>query len=797
MRELFSDLSNWIWLEGAPGVNCYVQFRQEFHPEGEGSMELHISAEGQYAVYINGEYVPSTQYPDYPFYKSVQVISLEPAAEREEGVLEVQVLYPGKDSAVTRKELPGLRFELWQRGSLLCASGKETKARLMPGYRSGEVPLVTPQLGYGFIYEGLESASPPGTEPGEIHSESREERAFWESAVTVDKDCTFTARPVKELKQGPRKKVRLISQGVFTEHESGLSQYAGFHFRELAGLTAEEPARSGVRTGEYVSGEEKSGEGFALMDIASLPGVWFPSEKGVRFFSQEQDGIYLIFDLGEETVGYLDLDMVCPEPSPVDVSYGEHLEDLRVRTDVGGRHFTFRWEAPGEKDISEHSSHGCLFQDSSVYSQFGEGKREAFVHRFHRLGGRYLQLLIHSHEVIVHYAGLRTVSYPFEGDGAFRCTDHLHNRIYDVAKYTLRCCLHEHYEDCPWREQALYAFDSRNQMLFGYYAFGEFQQPRANLKLLALSQREDGLLELCAPARVNVDIPAFSLMFLVELEEYCRYSGDAAFGAEMLPVAGRILRTVHDHVRDGMVWNFQEPQYWNFYEWRPLLEGTPIERTEMLPPSAEAPLQLFYLLALQRMKLLYAYLDRKPPELEEEIRVITKGLENFWNPREKAYASFIRDGCQVQYAQLVQALALYTEAVPRERREALRERLAGGEFVPVSMSASIFRYEALLQEPEKYGDQVFEEVADRWGAMLYQGASAFWETDLGAEDFERAGSLCHAWSSVPVYLYGAYLLGVRPEKPGKWRVFKGVPCSVSGARGKFICPEGELEVRIP
>ncbi len=40
-------------------------------------------------------------------------------------------------------------------------------------------------------------------------------------------------------------------------------------------------------------------------------------------------------------------------------------------------------------------------------------------------------------------------------------------KIYDVSIYTLKCCMHEHYEDCPWREQALYTMDSRNQMLCG------------------------------------------------------------------------------------------------------------------------------------------------------------------------------------------------------------------------------------------------------------------------------------------------------------------------------------------
>lgn len=40
--------------------------------------------------------------------------------------------------------------------------------------------------------------------------------------------------------------------------------------------------------------------------------------------------------------------------------------------------------------------------------------------------------------------------------------------------------------------------------------------------------------------------------------------------------------------------------------------------------------------------------------------------------------------------------------------------------------------------------------------MLKRGADTFWETDKGADDFSRAGSLCHGWSAVPVYMFGKY-----------------------------------------
>ena len=66
--------------------------------------------------------------------------------------------------------------------------------------------------------------------------------------------------------------------------------------------------------------------------------------------------------------------------------------------------------------------------------------------------------------------------------------------------------------------------------------------------------------------------------------------------------------------------------------------------------------------------------------------------------------------------------------------------------------------------------------------------------DEGAAAFDRAGSLCHAWSSIPLYLYGAYVLGVRPEKPGVWTAQEPSPVAL-GMRGVLGTPEGHFAVR--
>ena len=501
---------------------------------------------------------------------------------------------------------------------------------------------------------------------------------------------------------------------------------------------------------------------------ASVYNMQLPAPSGLHLSSETGDGIFLILDLGAETSGYLALDITTTENAKIDVGFGEHLDDLRVRTSVGGRSFGV--------------------------TVWGSRERCHFIHYFRRLGCRYLQLFIHSREAVVYEASIIPVIYPVDQMPSFRCSDTMHNHIYETAKKTLHLCMHEHYEDCPWREQALYGFDSRNQMLAGYYAFGEFTYARENLRLLALSQRSDGLLELCAPARVPVNIPTFSLAFVIALEEYCRYSGDLAFGREMLCVAENILNSFRSHVRNGIAWNYQEPGCWNFYEWNDLLDGMPIERSEVLAPSADAGLQLFGLLALQRMSALYQYLGLDTQALDQECSILINGLEQFWNGEVEAYSSFLRDGEQIQYAELIQALALYTGACPIHRQAKLRKGLSDGRWVPVTLSYSIFKYEALLQEPALYAEEIFKQIAQRWGKMLLAGATSFWETDEGAEAFDGAGSLCHGWSGIPVYLYGAYILGVRPNQPGIWRPCAKIPSGIHTVQGVLVSPEGRIEI---
>lgn len=709
MQSVFGNARP-VWRKGAAEVNAYVDFaaRFEARPEG-GPYVLNISADAQYIVYLNGRYVNGGQYADFPNYKVYDALDLTPFVRPGRNILKIGGYCPVTDSSTYRLGHPSVIFAVKDGEDFVLESGEDTLCAADPCYKSGAVDRVTGQLGYSFEYD----ARPDSFFAGETIDESAMERA-----ILAPMPEAYYPRPIRKLDLLPRRQGVVLSQGVFSEAQGDTVgqrvQYASMAFREFAQMTGLPAPQEVVR------------------------------EAPLCFACPDGEGIFLVIDLMENDAGYIDLDIELNESAEILLGWGEHLDDLRVRAYRDGRNFAARYMA--------------------------RAGRQQFTYLYRRNGLRYLQLLVYAHEFKLYYAGLRPTVYPVSQGAAFHTADKLHQRIYEISKRTLLNCMHEHYEDCPWREQALYTMDSRNQMLFGYYAFGEYEFARASLRLMSLSIREDGFLELCAPAKVSITIPSFTAVYPVQLQEYLSFSKDKAFAREMLPVAERIGDMFLSHVDEtGLIPAFRDKQYWNFYEWQPYLEGYMIPEQDDLPQRYDAPLQAFVSLCLARLAIIEEQLER--PERAHTYRQAAQALNRelhrqFYDAGKGLYYSFRNAREAWHEAQLTQALAVYCGACPESELDKVLDHLTGNALVPVTLSHSVFQYDALMKRPERYGRWVFDHVAQVFGAMLENKATTFWETEKGAWDFTNAGSLCHAWSAVPVYLYYAYALGARAGENG-------------------------------
>ena len=430
-----------------------------------------------------------------------------------------------------------------------------------------------------------------------------------------------------------------------------------------------------------------------------------------------------LIDMREETVGFLDLEFTCDREAALTVAYGEYLtEDGGVLRYMGADDFSVEYVAKKGKNV--------------------------YTNYFRRLAGRFLQIFTDA-ELNIDYVGLRPVMYPLTPKPVhFR--SELRNRIYDTCVKTLLSCMHEHYEDCPWREQALYNMDGRNEMLCSYDAFGDYKFARANLVLMSKGLRKDGLLSICFPSADKLPIPSFSAIYPVEVYEYIERSGDTAILNEVFGAVDAIMNAFIARIdpKVHLIADFPYP-CWNFYEWSDRSDNcNQITRG----PEEENP--LVYRLSLNCEFVFALGYYRKLCKLAgkkfdfDESAVIKAIKDTFYDAERGLYRE--QDSGTPYYTVLGNSYAVLCGLGD----ETVAEKLtAPVDMVPITLSMCIFLYEALLKTDKRYKKFVLEDLDRKYHRMLCEGATTFWETEKGKENCGHTGSLCHGWSALPIRYY--------------------------------------------
>ena len=697
--------ARWIWRQGEAERDEFCDFLDNVNIPAEGvragkRYTLRIASDSNYTVWMNGELCAFGQYADYPHYKVYDEVDITHLLRAGDNRMVTVVWYYGMESQTYKMGDAGLIYEIADGDGAVAAYTHEgVLSRKSRDYISGRGDLISGQLGPTYRYDlrGYDGFIEDGGE------------GFEPSRVVDSISMELHIRPNRKLTLEPRIRGRMCRMGCFTYTTDSPVASVNMQHAAVSMRYAHDMMRSGDK--EF-NGPTK------------LAGDW-------------GDGVFFIVDLGEETAGFLDIDLELPCACRIDVGFGEHLDDGVCRTSVRG----FFTEIEGR-----------------------EG-RNTWLHTFRRFGCRYLQFFIHAPEVTVYYAGLRPTLYPLKHKD-FKCGNLLRETIYKVCQNTLQQCLHEHYEDCPWREQALYAMDSRNQMLCGYYAFGETEAPRASLELMAHGLRPDGLLSLCYPAGMDFPIPSFSCAYFLQMEEYVRYTGDTTLAEQYFDVLDDLIKTFHNKMQaEGVIENFYglaptgKHDYWNFYEWSHTMSGNFGETQRRL----ECPINCFYSLAMQRFAVICDALgkDDYAADLRARVAALNAAIaKQFYCPETKLFESF-DTACRGTYTVLTQSLAMLCGAAEGVDTSVMLEAMAsngrtasGPSLVPNTLSMNAFRFDALLVvDRERYAPVILDELDRDYLYMLRRGATSFWETIEGAEAFADAGSLCHGWSALPVYYY--------------------------------------------
>ena len=484
---------------------------------------------------------------------------------------------------------------------------------------------------------------------------------------------------------------------------------------EMKPLTVAKPIGEGYFT--YTKADERPAE---LMQRCTFSDVK----------DEKTDGRYYMFDLGRETVGFPELEFEADEECDLMVGWGEHFVDGRCRT------------ATRNYDAEFHAKKG----------------KNHLLGSLKRWGCRYLQIFVIKNTIKVNYIGVHSVDYPVGVLPSPSSLNELEKRIYDTCVHTLRCCMHDHYEDCPLREQALYTLDSRNQMLCGYRAFanGNADFARASLKLISYGVRPDGLLTLTFPTSIDSPIPYYSLAYFIQLDEYVRNANDTTIVEEVFPLLESLLSLFEARLTpDGLLREFDG--CWNYYEWSDTLDGGEGPNTD----ETDAPLAAFFVLALEAISSMCSSTGRDHSHYDAVAARVRSAIgKAFYDGETKLFHSY-KTKHRDRYSVMTNTVCLLCGAAEGYETENILEILshngAGSlpyDVIPNTLSMNSFRFDALLAiDREKYAPVILSEIARDYKMMLDEGATTFWETLKGPDDMWYGASLCHGWSALPIYYY--------------------------------------------
>ena len=628
------DSSKWIWCNTSPKADEYGEFYSSFGYNG-GKLSLKISADSNYAVYINGKLATFGQYADFPYDKVYDEVDLTEFALIGLNHLAIVVWYYGIDGTqVYYKGNAALRFELLADGKLLCESNETTLSRMSRAYKNHLEKQITPQVGLSFFYDAASEDD-------------------WMKGALVNFNNSSIVEQTLPLRPRPCKKLYL------------------------------DAPRNGVE---------------------------------IKRFSDTD----ILFDLGTNEVGFIKLDVESEDEQELIISYGEHIADGCVRRKT--------W-----------------IRDFSVQIKVKKG-HTIYTNPFRRLGCKYLQVTSEKPVKINNIAVIPTL-YPVNILPRPELTKE-ENEIYDISLRTLRLCMHEHYEDCPWREQALYCMDSRNQMLFGYYAFGEYEFARSSLELISKDNRPDGLLSICYPMNADLVIPSFSLHYFTQCLEYYEYSGDITLLKEVYPKLSSILKVFTDKMENegDIITPFKG--MWNFYEWRKGLDGHGGYNADI----PDMPLNALLSLALQKMDAICKALN-KPSRYGNIAKKLNENINKLFFDKEKGLYFDQED--TKRFSQLSNSLAVLCGAANPEISHDICDKIIGGEeLTEITLSMSAFLFDALIKcDKDRYKADILRIIKEKYLPMVEYGVGTVWETELGEADFDNAGSLCHGWSATPIYYY--------------------------------------------
>ncbi len=484
---------------------------------------------------------------------------------------------------------------------------------------------------------------------------------------------------------------------------------------------------------------------------------------------------------GEETTGFVRLALAGGREASVKLLYAESYSQGESADP---------WD-PGIKLDREDSAQGHLqgFSDHFIPVGLGTPEQPESYEPFWFRTLRFAKLEIETGDEPLTLLGITftETGYPLKVRTHVETSDPSLSEIRAISERTLRRCMHETYEDCPYYEQLQYVMDSRSQMLFTYAVAADDRLARKCMDDFKRSARYDGLLNASYPSYGPNVIPGFSIYYIWMLHDHMMYFGDRELVRYHLPTVDGILEYFRRTLdKDGLVGRTGgyngRARYWSFIDWVPGWDsGVPLAPKEG-PIAMESFLYCYGLMAAADLA---RYVGRTALGDEYEVRAehLRRDLRRTCLGKNGLY----KDGPKVdRYSEHCQVFAVLTKTAAPDEAHSLMEEITANEYPHCSVAMAYYLFRA-LEQTGLY--ERTDRLWDTWRDMVNDHLT----TSVESQDHPRSD--CHAWGALALYELPCTVLGVRPTQPG-FAAFTvaPVPGALTHAAGTVITPKGTVAV---
>ncbi|KAK3944420.1 Six-hairpin glycosidase-like protein [Diplogelasinospora grovesii] len=713
-----SGEAHWIWapdFDDAAAVGQFVLFRKTFSLEAVPSeaTSLHVSADTRYQLYINGQSASFGPCKSYATRWNYETIDITPYLRPGSNVVAARVLrfsssHPGCLSMI-RTPLPGLILHCKVSGDAIHTDTtwkvQKDHATEIVDDSEWDFRLGPPFLSLSERVDGRLSS------PGWLTSAFDDSK--WPTAVIK------TIRRKMSPMLDPR---RLVP-------------------REIPTLTEEFTRFDGVVTSSGPIPQEAwvrlIRDGAAVkLPPGSVHSVDIESKlltTGFVDFTCSYDGP----EVGSPSVEFLFAE--CYEP---------RMEEGKPR--AKGDRANFRdGQLSGHKDT--YIPHGGLNRYSPFWWR---------TFRYVRL-----TITIRSSPLVVNALTYRSTHYPLHiGTSIQTSSVHL-KRLWDISVNTLRNCMHETYEDCPFYEQNQFAMDSRSQILFTYLLSRDDRLARKTMQEFYASRREDGLVETHFPnPGRSLNIPTFSLFWVLMIYDHMVNFGDERLIKRYIGAVDGVLNYFDERINDlGLVGQF-DPDCWAFVDWVDEWFTPGRGFTGLAVPKA-----YYERGAATYNSLLYAYTLLKASEIcaflgrtntaEEYLSRQQRLIQAVQRHCYDSGTGFFLDGpgASGQVSQHTQIFAVLSGcAAGADAKNLIRQTILHGEehkLAKASFAMGFYVFRA-ASEVGVY-EECWDTLMHPWEKMMRQNLTTW------AESESMMRSDCHGWSATPLYEIGREILGLQ------------------------------------